>query len=78
MIIKRYLGNKNTAEVYDLDNEKIGCKINKIKKQYQKFFYPNTLKQAHKEKYDNCVSETLKNNFKKLYTKIISYDIIKL
>lgn len=55
---KRYLGNKNSKEVHDLDNENTspsGCQINEIiRAGHAVFFTPDTLDQAHREGYDNC------------------------
>jgi len=55
---RRYVGNINTKEIHDLDNEDTspnGCRINEIiAVGHAKIFYPNTLKQAHAEQYDNC------------------------
>lgn len=50
----RYLGNKNTTEVHDLDNEKTGCKISEIKTEHIVTFSPDTLDTAHRNGYDNC------------------------
>ena len=54
---KRYIGNKspNKMEVHDLDKEDTGqngCQIDEIKD--VKTFIPDTLEQAHKERFDNC------------------------
>lgn len=35
---KRYLWNKNTNELHDLDNEKLECRINEIKTDHIKMF----------------------------------------
>jgi len=55
---KRYVGNKNKKEVHDLDNEKTGpneCQIDEIiKAGHARTFTPDTLEQAHEERYDNC------------------------
>lgn len=55
---KRYLGNTNTTEVHDLDNEKTGaneCQIDEIiKAGHARTFNPDTHEQAKKEGYDNC------------------------
>lgn len=52
---KRFCGNINKKEVHDLDNETPQCWIDKIiAAGHAKKFYPDTLKQAHKEGYDNC------------------------
>lgn len=55
---KRYVGNTNTKEVHDLDNEKYGaneCQIDEIiAAGHAVTFTPDTLSQAHSEGYDNC------------------------
>lgn len=55
---KRFLGNTNTKEVHDLDNEKTGpneCQIDEIiRAGNARTFVPDTLEQAHKEGYDSC------------------------
>lgn len=51
---KRYIGNSNTEEVHDLDNENRNCQIDEIKTEHVVTFSPDTLSQAHKEGYDNC------------------------
>lgn len=54
----RYLGNKNTKEVHDLDNEDTspsGCQINEIfQAGHAVRFTPDTLEEAHRLGYDNC------------------------
>ena len=49
-----YLGNKNSTEVHDLNNQQTNCQINEIKLEHKKYFNPDTLAQAHSEGYDNC------------------------
>ena len=55
---KRFVGNKNKKEVHDLDNEQTGankCQIDEIiSAGNARTFYPDTLRQAHSEGYDNC------------------------
>lgn len=51
---KRYIGNSNSMEVHDLDNEQSNCQIGEIKTEHVVTFNPDTLAQAHKENYDNC------------------------
>lgn len=52
---KRYLGNTNTTEVHDLNNEQPSCRIATIIGAFHGVvFTPDTLTQAHSEKYDNC------------------------
>lgn len=47
-----YLGNTNTKEVHNLDNQKTNCQINEIKSEHKKYFA--TLQQAHAAGFDNC------------------------
>ena len=50
---ERYLGNTNTMEVHDLDNEKTNCQIDEIiAAGHDKPF--NSLTAAHNAGYDNC------------------------
>lgn len=49
-----FLGNKNTTEVHNLNNQQTNCQINEIKSENKKYFVPDTLDQAHLEGYDNC------------------------
>jgi hypothetical protein len=55
---KRYVGNTNTAEVHDLNNEKIRenqCQIDEIiTANHAVTFTPDSLAQAHSTGYDNC------------------------
>jgi hypothetical protein len=55
---KQFVGNSNTTEVHDLDNEKTGpteCQINEIiSAGHARTFNPDTLEQAHQRGYDNC------------------------
>lgn len=51
----RFIGNKNTTEVHDLDNEDTadnGCQIDEITDVVT--FDPDTLEQALSEGYDPC------------------------
>jgi len=51
----RYLGNANTLEAHDLHSEKAGCQIDEIiAARHAVVFSPDTLAQAHTERYDNC------------------------
>ncbi len=54
----RYLGNKNTKEVHDLDNEDTslsGCQIDEIfRAGHAVTFNPDALATAHSQGYDNC------------------------
>jgi hypothetical protein len=51
---KRYIGNKNTNEVHDLDNEKTECRINEIKTDHVVTFNPDTHAEAKRLGFDNC------------------------
>ncbi|WDU82290.1 hypothetical protein [Caloramator sp. Dgby_cultured_2] len=51
---KRFIGNTNTNEVHDLDNEKSGCKIDQINPLHVKTFDPDTLSEAKRQGFDNC------------------------
>ncbi len=51
---KRYIGNANTMEVHDLDNEKTECQIDEIKTEHIRTFSPDTLYEAHSHGFDNC------------------------
>lgn len=55
---KRFVGNKNKKEVHDLDNEKTAanqCQINEIIQAGNAVtFSPDTLSEAHRQRYDNC------------------------
>lgn len=53
---KRYLGNSSPSkmEVHDLHNEKTQCQIDEIiRAGHAVVFTPDTLTQAHSERYDN-------------------------
>ena len=55
---RRYVGNSNNMEVYDLDNDKTGpnqCQIDEIiGAGHARIFTPDALSQAHAEGYDSC------------------------
>jgi hypothetical protein len=55
---KRFVGNANTDEVHDLDNEQTGaneCQIDEIiRAGHVVTFSPDTLEEAHRQGYDNC------------------------
>lgn len=54
---KRFIGNTNTNQVHDLDKEdksENGCQIDEIKDEHVKTFVPDTLSQAHEEKFKDC------------------------
>jgi hypothetical protein len=50
---ERYLGNTNTTEVHDLDNEQANCQIDEIIRAGHDTPF-NTLSAAHAGGYDNC------------------------
>ena len=49
-----YLGNKNSREVHDLNNQQTNCQISEIQSEHKKYFTPDTLAQAKSEGYDPC------------------------
>ena len=52
---RQYLGNTNKMEVHNLWNERGGCQVSKvIAARHAVIFSPDTLQQAHAERYDNC------------------------
>ncbi|WP_156911826.1 hypothetical protein [Salibacterium aidingense] len=53
---KRFIGNTNSNEVHDLDNEdRYGeCNIPLIRDSHVKTFSPDTHAQAKREGFDNC------------------------
>ena len=54
---KRFIGNTNTHEVHDLENEQYGdgkCQIDEIKKEHIVTFSPDTLHEAEQRKFDHC------------------------
>jgi len=51
----RFLGNLRTTEVHDLTRETTQCQIDEILRAgHAVGFRPDTLAQAHSERYDNC------------------------
>ena len=51
---KQFLGNINTMEVYDLDNEQTLCQIDEIiTAGHDRYFTPDTLSQAKSQGFDN-------------------------
>lgn len=48
----RFLGNKNTKEVHDKNNENANCQLSEITDRVT--FDPDTLAQAKKKGYDPC------------------------
>ena len=53
LIGKRYLGNTNTREVHDLDNEQIQCKVDTIIAHNHADGFA-TYEEAKRAGYDNC------------------------
>lgn len=50
---KRYLGNLNTSEVHDTQNEQASCQLDEITSDHQQWY--DTLAEARADKpYDNC------------------------
>lgn len=50
---KRYLGNTNTLEVHDTDNESGNCQLDEIVSEHRRWY--DTLTEAKAdESYDNC------------------------
>jgi len=50
---KRYLGNTNTTEVHDTQNEKTNCQLDEILLEHQKWY--DTLSEAKRDRnYSNC------------------------
>lgn len=51
--LKRYLGNTNTLEVHDTDNEKGSCQLDEIAVGHRRWY--ETLAEAKADRsYDNC------------------------
>lgn len=51
--LKRYLGNVNTLEVHDTDNEQTNCQLDEISLGHRRWY--DTLTEAKAdEAYDNC------------------------
>lgn len=51
--LKRYLGNTNTLEVHDTQNEKTGCQLDEILTEHCKWY--DSLEEAKRDyNYDNC------------------------
>lgn len=48
----RFLGNKNTKEVHDLNNEKEQCQVEEIKPEHKVEF--TSVAEAHSKGFDNC------------------------
>lgn len=50
---KRYLGNTNTLEVHDTQNENTNCQLDEILSEHRKWY--DTLTEAKRDlAYDNC------------------------
>jgi hypothetical protein len=50
---KRYLGNTNTVEVHDTDNEATNCQLDEILPEHRRWY--DTLQEAKRDlAYDNC------------------------
>lgn len=50
---KRYLGNTNSLEVHDTQNEKTNCQLDEILIEHRKWY--DTLQEAKNDRnYDNC------------------------
>jgi len=54
---KRFIGNNNPGhmEVHDLDKETQSCQIDIIELHHIVIFSPDTLEEAKKNRFDNCV-----------------------
>ena len=51
--LKRYLGNVNTLEVHDTQNEQTNCQLDEIGLEHRRWY--DTLAEAKAERsYDNC------------------------
>lgn len=51
--LKRCLGNTNTLEVHDTDNESTNCQLDEIKPEHREWY--DTLTEAKRDhSYDNC------------------------
>lgn len=51
--LKRYLGNTNTLEVHNTQNERAACQLDEIKSEHRRWY--DTLTEAKADKpYDNC------------------------
>ena len=51
--LKRYLGNTNTLEVHDTENENTNCQLDEIKSDHRRWYDTLTAAKAD-EHYDNC------------------------
>jgi len=51
--LKRYLGNTNSLEVHDTQNEKTNCQLDEVKLEHRQWY--DTLSSAKADRsYDNC------------------------
>lgn len=51
--LKRYLGNTNTTEVHDTQNEKTNCQLDEILASHRRWY--DSLSEARRDlSYDNC------------------------
>jgi hypothetical protein len=51
--VKRYLGNTNTLEVHDTQNENSNCQLDEILAEHRRWY--DTLAEAKRDlNYDNC------------------------
>lgn len=51
--LKRYLGNTNTLEVHDTNNEDTNCQLDEISSEHRRWY--DTLTEAKADRdYDNC------------------------
>jgi hypothetical protein len=51
--VKRFLGNTNTLEVHDTDNENTNCQLDEIHPEHRRWY--DTLQEAKRDlDYDNC------------------------
>ena len=51
--LKRYLGNSNTLEVHDTQNEQTNCQLDEIKYEHRHWY--DSLSEAKQDRsYDNC------------------------
>ena len=51
--VKQFLGNTNTLEVHDTQNERTSCQLDEIKPEHRRWY--DSLAEAKRDKpYDNC------------------------
>lgn len=51
--VKRHLGNINTLEVHDTDNEQTSCRLDEIPPDHRRWY--DTIAEAKRDRpYDNC------------------------